>query len=99
MPPIRILEILTKGVVITYSITIPEGFTLEQIADVLAKNELVEKESVEEYKQFKEIILSEKPKTQEEYIDALFRHFGEEYYENRFYLTDLLNEKGFELEL
>jgi UPF0755 protein len=44
MPPIRIFEILTKGLVITYSITIPEGFTLEQIADLLAKNELVEKE-------------------------------------------------------
>jgi UPF0755 protein len=43
MPPIRILEILTKGLVITYSITIPEGFTLEQIADLLAKNELVKK--------------------------------------------------------
>ena len=30
--PIRILEILTKGSVITYSVTIPEGFTAEQIA-------------------------------------------------------------------
>lgn len=44
MPPIRILEILTAGVVITYPVTFPEGYTIEQIADVLDRNELVEKE-------------------------------------------------------
>ena len=33
MPPIRILEILTAGAVITYPVTLPEGYTIEQIAD------------------------------------------------------------------
>lgn len=45
MPPLRIFEILTKGVVITYSVTLPEGYTVEQIAEVLDRNELLEKES------------------------------------------------------
>jgi UPF0755 protein len=44
MPPIKILEILTAGVVITYPVTFPEGYTIEQIADVLDRNGLVEKE-------------------------------------------------------
>jgi UPF0755 protein len=44
MPPIRILEILTAGAVITYPITFPEGYTIEQIANVLDRNGLVEKE-------------------------------------------------------
>lgn len=44
MPPIRILETLTSGAVITYPVTFPEGYTIEQIADVLDRNGLVEKE-------------------------------------------------------
>jgi UPF0755 protein len=43
MPPIRILEILTAGVVITYPVTLPEGYTVEQIADVFDRNGLVDK--------------------------------------------------------
>jgi UPF0755 protein len=43
MPPIRILEILTAGAVITYPVTLPEGYTIEQIADVLDRNGLVDK--------------------------------------------------------
>lgn len=43
MPPIRILEILTAGAVITYPVTFPEGYTIEQIAVVLDRNGLVEK--------------------------------------------------------
>ena len=43
MPPIRILEILTTGAVITYPVTFPEGYTMEQIADVLDRNGLIEK--------------------------------------------------------
>ena len=42
--PIRILEILTKGSVITYSVTIPEGFTAEQIAEILDIKTLVGKQ-------------------------------------------------------
>ena len=44
MPPIGILEVLTAGVVVTYPVTFPEGYTIEQIADVLDGNGLVEKE-------------------------------------------------------
>ncbi len=44
MPPIRIIEILTAGAVITYPVTFPEGYTIEQIADVLDRNELVKKD-------------------------------------------------------
>ncbi|MCP4579592.1 MAG: endolytic transglycosylase MltG, partial [Deltaproteobacteria bacterium] len=35
MPPLKILEILKEGRIITHPITIPEGFTLNQIADLL----------------------------------------------------------------
>jgi len=38
MAPIKILNILTKGIVITHSITIPEGFTIKQIAQLLDQN-------------------------------------------------------------
>ncbi len=44
MAPIRIMEMLTKGVIITYTVTIPEGFSIRQIADILAKEKLVNRE-------------------------------------------------------
>jgi UPF0755 protein len=44
MPPIKILEKIHKGLVILHAVTIPEGFTIEQIADLLASKRLVEKE-------------------------------------------------------
>ncbi|MBN1831297.1 MAG: endolytic transglycosylase MltG [Deltaproteobacteria bacterium] len=59
MPPIRILEILTTGAVITYPVTFPEGYTIEQIADVLDSNELVEKEEF--------VILAHKPAVLKQY--------------------------------
>jgi len=43
MPPLKILEILEKGRTITYSITIPEGFNLNQIADLLEQKGLTRK--------------------------------------------------------
>lgn len=45
MAPIRIMEILTRGIIITYPVTIPEGFSIEQIGDILAANALVDKNS------------------------------------------------------
>lgn len=42
MPPVRIFEKLTKGMILTHPITIPEGFTREQIARLLAAKGLVE---------------------------------------------------------
>ncbi|NLA75797.1 MAG: endolytic transglycosylase MltG, partial [Deltaproteobacteria bacterium] len=44
MEPERILEIITKGEVVSYSVTIPEGFTIEQIADVISSYSLITKE-------------------------------------------------------
>ncbi|MEE9612044.1 MAG: endolytic transglycosylase MltG, partial [Desulfatiglandales bacterium] len=43
MPPTRILEKLTRGAIITHPVTIPEGFTREQIAGLLKIEGLVNK--------------------------------------------------------
>jgi len=40
MAPIRIMEMLTRGMVITYPVTIPEGFSIEQIGKLLEENDL-----------------------------------------------------------
>ena len=44
MAPVEILDLLTKGAVITYPVTIPEGYTMEQIAGLLHSEGLVERE-------------------------------------------------------
>ena len=46
MPPLKILEVLSKGAVITHPITIPEGFTIEQIGELLEEKGLV---NIEEF--------------------------------------------------
>lgn len=43
MAPVRIFNILASGVIKTHSLTIPEGLTAEQIADLLAKRNLADK--------------------------------------------------------
>jgi UPF0755 protein len=43
MPPVRILELLSKGSVITHSVTIPEGLTSIQIADLLEEKGLADR--------------------------------------------------------
>ncbi len=43
MAPLRILEKLTRGAIITHPVTIPEGFTREQIAGLLEREGLVKK--------------------------------------------------------
>jgi len=45
MNMIQILDKLVKGEVIVYKITIPEGYTSSQIAELLEKNEIAEKEA------------------------------------------------------
>jgi len=45
MNTIQILEKLAKGEVVLYKITIPEGYNCEQIAELLDKKGIVEKES------------------------------------------------------
>jgi len=44
MAPIKILEKLRKGQVVLHAVTIPEGFTMEQIGDLLAAKGFVQKE-------------------------------------------------------
>jgi len=43
MAPVKILHMLTSGAVKTYSFTIPEGLTAEQIGDLLERRDLVNK--------------------------------------------------------
>jgi len=45
MNMLQILDKLVKGEVITYKITIPEGYTYKQIAELLEKKEIAEKEA------------------------------------------------------
>ncbi len=44
MAPIQILEKLCKGLVVLHTVTIPEGFTVEQIAELLSSKGLVQKD-------------------------------------------------------
>jgi UPF0755 protein len=44
MAPVKILEKIHKGLVVLHTVTIPEGFSMEQIADLLAAKGLVQKE-------------------------------------------------------
>jgi UPF0755 protein len=44
MAPFKIMEKLTRGAIITHAITIPEGFTKEQIAEILDIKGLVNKQ-------------------------------------------------------
>ncbi len=43
IPPVQLLEILRKGLVILHPVTIPEGFNREQVADALAAKGLADK--------------------------------------------------------
>src|SRR5665648_377461 len=55
----QILDKLIKGEVIVYKITIPEGYTCKQIAELLEKKEIAEKEK------FIELIIKDKEKSEE----------------------------------
>jgi len=43
MPPIKVLSVLIKGKVVVHPVTVPEGFTAEQIAELLEKKGLADK--------------------------------------------------------
>ena len=45
MTPMEILERLTRGNILTYSVTIPEGFTVRQIAELLHEKGLCDEEA------------------------------------------------------
>jgi UPF0755 protein len=48
MSPIQILQVLNKGMVVTHPVTIPEGFTIQQIGAALAQKRLVDKQKFTE---------------------------------------------------
>jgi UPF0755 protein len=56
MPPVQVLEILRKGLVILHPVTIPEGFTRDQIADALAAKGLAERKRFLELTQDKALL-------------------------------------------
>lgn len=41
MPPVRILDIMRRGATVMHSVTVPEGYSLRQIADLLEKSGLL----------------------------------------------------------
>lgn len=43
MAPVKIFDMLTRGVIITHPVTFPEGFSVEQIGETLAQNINVDK--------------------------------------------------------
>jgi UPF0755 protein len=44
MPPLKVLDILSKGAVLLHAVTIPEGFTRKQIGELLEKKGLINKQ-------------------------------------------------------
>ena len=44
MPPGKIMEMMTRGEVVSHTVTIPEGFSIEQIAGVLSDNGIIDRE-------------------------------------------------------
>jgi UPF0755 protein len=56
MAPIQLLEILRKGLVILHAVTIPEGFTRDQIADVLAAKGLADRKRFLEFTEDKTLL-------------------------------------------
>lgn len=59
MPPVKILTALRTGAIVSHPVTIPEGFTIEQIGTLLGKKELVNGNEF--------ISLSKDPKTAGQY--------------------------------
>ena len=58
MSPVTIFNVLTSGTIKTYSLTIPEGFTAEQIANTLGKTNLINKNEFAALVNDKEIAVS-----------------------------------------
>jgi UPF0755 protein len=56
MPPVHLLEILRKGIVILHPVIIPEGFNKEQIADAIAAKGLADRKRFLELTQDKSLL-------------------------------------------
>ena len=103
MNMLQILDKLLKGEVITYKITIPEGYTYTQIAELLDKKEIAKKETflklLEDRKKSLEGYLFpdtyEVPKKYgaEKMVKAMLSNFNQIAIENKF--TDKAEEIGF----
>jgi UPF0755 protein len=107
MNMLQILDKLVKGEVIVYKITIPEGYTSKQIAELLDKKEVAEKEA------FLELIIKDQEKSLEGYlfpdtyevpkkygaekmVSVMLLNFNRVAIENKF--TDRAEEIGFSLD-
>ena len=106
MNMLQILDKLVKGEVITYKITIPEGYTCIKIAEILEKNEITEKEAFLELIKDKEKSMEgylfpdtyEVPKKYgaEKMVKAMLSNFNHVAEENKF--TEKAEEIGFSLD-
>jgi len=106
MNMLQILDKLVKGEVITYKITIPEGYTCIKIAEILEKNEITEKEVFLELIKDKEKSMEgylfpdtyEVPKKYgaEKMVKAMLSNFDHVAEENKF--TEKAEEIGFSLD-
>ncbi len=106
MNMLQILDKLVKGEVITYKITIPEGYTYTQIAELLDKKEVAEKEVflklVKDSEKTSEGYLFpdtyEVPKKYgaEKMVKVMLSNFNQIAIENKF--TDRAEEIGFSLD-
>ncbi|MEA2086671.1 MAG: endolytic transglycosylase MltG [Candidatus Caldatribacteriota bacterium] len=106
MNMLQILDKLVKGRVITYKITIPEGYSCNKIAELLEKNEIAEKEAFLELIKDKEKSLEgylfpdtyEIPKKYgaEKMVKAMLSNFNHVAEENKF--KEKAKEIGFSLD-
>ena len=106
MNMLKILDKLVKGEVITYKITIPEGYTCTQIAELLDKKEVAEEEAflklVKDSEKTSEGYLFpdtyEVPKKYgaEKMVKAMLSNFNQIAIENKF--IDRAEEIGFSLD-
>ncbi len=58
MSPIRVISMLTRGEIITYSVTVPEGFSVTQIGGLLAEKDLVDEQKFLSLTHNKEVLRS-----------------------------------------
>jgi UPF0755 protein len=56
MTPLQIMEKIIKGIIITHPVTIPEGYSINQIAELLADKGLVDKDKFLIYTQDKKVL-------------------------------------------
>lgn len=106
MNMLQILDKLVKGEVITYKITIPEGYTYNQIAELLDKKEVAEEEAflklvkgsekTSEGYLFPDTYEVPKKYGAEKIVKVMLSNFNQVAIENKF--TDRAEEIGFSLD-